>query len=72
MDWPTAIATVAPIGVSLVAGLRPVTRSIARLAKAAERIADRLDGADYVALPARKGRAVDELLEAVEVAAASR
>ena len=51
MDWPTAIATVAPIAGTLAASLVPVARGVVRLADAAERIATRLEGADYVALP---------------------
>ena len=57
MDWPTAIGTMVPVGVALVSGLRSVAAPVRRLATAAERIATRLEGADYVALPARRGRA---------------
>lgn len=60
-DWPTALATIGPIGVALVAALRPVGTGIVRLARAAERIADRLEGADYVALPERSESAYERV-----------
>lgn len=60
MDWPTAISTMVPIGAALVGGLRSVALPVVRLARAAERIADRLEGADYVALPRRRDGAFEE------------
>lgn len=63
-DWPTALATIGPIGVALVGAIRPVAIGIVRLARAAERIADRLEGADYVTLPERSPETTFERVRA--------